>query len=293
VADKRAFIGEIDPEAGARLWFVDASGVRHPVEHVVDQSPNGLSWGYSGPGPADTALSILTRAADAATAERRAPPFMREVVARFGVNERFTLPWAQLEAWVLAQGERLPGRERPATADATNDGANPDPEEWSRSLAARSRALDQRARRLAVAEARVDAMATLVGLVPNVPPPAISLPAEPVRRQLDALVVDTGDDIAQLARGRGIEADWAAAVVARQVAEVDLAHIAQVCEGLACTPYDLWGPAGARSIRLATPMAPRSGRLTPRRCPRSTGRTWPRSPPAPTGPGPVRSGCGG
>jgi len=40
-------------------------------------------------------------------------------------------------------------------------------------------------------------------------------------------------------------------VVAGTVAEVAVDHVAQVCEGLHCTPYDLWGSAGARSIAHA------------------------------------------
>ena len=32
---------------------------------------------------------------------------------------------------------------------------------------------------------------------------------------------------------------------------VDLAHVRQACEGLGCTPYDLWGTYGARSVAHA------------------------------------------
>lgn len=41
---------------------VDGDGDRHfvrDVNHEVRHSPTGLEWGYTGSGPADTALSIL------------------------------------------------------------------------------------------------------------------------------------------------------------------------------------------------------------------------------------------
>ncbi len=103
--DNRAFLGEVDPDAGARLWFLDGTGVRQPVEHVVSRSPSGLAWGYVGNGPADAALSILTAATgDAQLAERRHEEFMRDVLTKLQVNERFALPAAQVEGWVAAPG---------------------------------------------------------------------------------------------------------------------------------------------------------------------------------------------
>ncbi len=35
------------------------------------------------------------------------------------------------------------------------------------------------------------------------------------------------------------------------MSRVELARVRQVCEGLRCTPYDLWGTAGARSVAHA------------------------------------------
>jgi DNA-binding Xre family transcriptional regulator len=93
-------------------------------------------------------------------------------------------------------------------------------------------------------------MAVSVGLVP-VMGRATSLPAEPVRRQLEALVIDTGDGVDDLARTNGIDPTWAARVATGAITQVDLPHVRQVCEGLRCTPYDLWGPEGARTIAHA------------------------------------------
>ena len=46
---------QFDPLSAA---IVTVNG--RPLKHVAKHSPTGLSWGYGGSGPADTALSILT-----------------------------------------------------------------------------------------------------------------------------------------------------------------------------------------------------------------------------------------
>jgi len=255
VPDRRAFVGEVDPSAGARLWFLDGTGVRQPVDHVVQHSPDGLSWGYAGKGPADAALSILVAATgNRETAEGLHEVFMRDVLAKLPVNERFALPAAQVEAWLGANGAELaPARQRrPAGPgdEADGQGEHEDLDRGAAALAARARALDERERRLLEREVRVDAMAVAVGLAPEVEP-ATWLPAEPVRRHLEALVVDSYDDIAEVARTNGLDPRWAAAVAAGSVTQLDVAHVRHVCEGLRCTPYDLWGTQGARSISHA------------------------------------------
>ena len=251
-----AYVGEVDPEGGAQLWLFNGAGVRQPVDHVARHSRAGLAWGYAGNGPADAALSILTVATgDGDVAERHHQAFMREVVAKLPVNERFALPGAEVDAWLHRHGfDAAAARERQRTATASpmgeTQGAADDLDRPAAALAERSRALDEREQRLREREARVDAMAVAVGLVPVVGR-ATSLPAEPVRRQLEALVIDTGDGVDELARAGGIDPGWAAGVATGAITQVDLPHVRQVCEGLRCTPYDLWGPAAARSITHA------------------------------------------
>ncbi|HEX8771041.1 MAG TPA: hypothetical protein VF711_09775, partial [Acidimicrobiales bacterium] len=114
---------------------------------------------------------------------------------------------------------------------------------WARSLDARERHLTER-------EARVDALAMVVGLAPEVPQ-ATWLEAEPLRRHLDALTIDTGEEIAHIAEAHGLDPNWARHVVDGRVSRVELARVRQVCEGLRCTPYDLWGTAAARSVAHA------------------------------------------
>ena len=60
---------------------------------MARHSRAGLAWGHPGNGTADAALSILAVATgDAEVAERHHQAFMREVVAKLPVNERFALP---------------------------------------------------------------------------------------------------------------------------------------------------------------------------------------------------------
>lgn len=251
-----AYVGEVDPDGDAQLWFFNGAGVRQPVDHVARHSRAGLAWGYAGNGPADAALSILTVATgDAEVAERHHQAFMREVVAKLPVNERFALPRTEVDAWLHRHGFDAAAareRQRPAAASPGEESHGPaeDVDRQAAALSARSRALDQREQRLQEREARVDAMAVAVGLVPVVGR-ATSLPAEPVRRQLEALVIDTGDGVDELARSSGIDPGWAAAVATGAITQVDLPHVRQVCEGLRCTPYDLWGPEAARSVSHA------------------------------------------
>ena len=282
-ADGAAYVGEVGAD-GARLWFFDGTGVRQPVDHVVLNSRGGVAWGYSGNGPADAALSILTvETGDPVAAERLHKTFMRDVLAPLPLNERFALSRPDVQAWLERHGFERPAElvpRQPVTGSAAESGGQADDvadrqaaddrliadrqaadrqaadrvreaaERQSAMLVARSRELDEREQRLALREARVDAMAVTVGLVAVVEQ-ARSLPAEPVRRQLEALSVDSGEGVGDVARARGIDPEWAAAVAAGAITRVDLEHVRQVCEGLRCTPYDLWGPGPARSVAHA------------------------------------------
>jgi hypothetical protein len=254
VADD-AFVGEVTDGVG-RLWYHDGAGARQEVPHVVRDSPGGLSWGFAGKGPSDAALSILAaEVGDVARAEPYRQAFTDEVVAKLPINGRFALSRDQVRSWLASKGyeqSQVLQRLR-APAAAGTDEAPAQPEDLDRKavqLAARARALDERERRVTEREARVDALALAVGLVPEVAQ-ATWLPAEPVRRQLEALVVDTGDPIAEVAAVYHLEPGWAEAVVDGRVSRVDLAQVRQVCEGLRCTPYDMWGTAGARSVAHA------------------------------------------
>lgn len=248
-----AYVGEVDGDGVGRLWYSDDAGVRQAVPHVIVDSPPGLAWGFAGNGPADTARSILAaEIGDTAAAEQYYRAFTIDVVSGLPLNQRFALARSDVQSWLAANGyerasapqrlrspaEGALGGDEPAAGEADREAAQ---------LAARSRALDERERQVTEREARVDALAVAAGLIPDVPQ-ATSLPAEPVRHQLEALVIDSGDDIAEVARANNLDPDWAASVVNGNTTRVELARVRQVCAGLACTPYDMWGTDAARSV---------------------------------------------
>lgn len=205
-----------------------------------------------GKGPADAALSILAaETGQRELAERYREAFTAEVVAKLPLGERFALSRDDVRSWLRTHGhDRPPGGERRRLAAAPPADDDQEPAQDPEALAARARALEERERRVTEREARVDALGVSVGLVAEVTP-ATWLPAAPVRYQLAALVVDTGDDIEEVGRALGVEPEWTAAVAQGTMTRVDLRHVRLVCEGLRCSPYDLWGTVGARSVAYA------------------------------------------
>src|SRR6266545_3232882 len=108
--------GDWDADGNARLTWVPPDG-RPPqrVEHVVVHSPDGLAWGYTGSGPADTALSILIHATgDREIAEPIHQQFKREHIARLAINEPFALAGTDVAVWLQTRGiEPAIGEARP------------------------------------------------------------------------------------------------------------------------------------------------------------------------------------
>jgi hypothetical protein len=85
-----------------RLWR-DEDGIAHATaKHVERHSPTGIEWGYRGSGPADLALSILTRFADAETAQALYQRFKAEVIARVP-DEGGVIQADQVRSWLAAQ----------------------------------------------------------------------------------------------------------------------------------------------------------------------------------------------
>jgi hypothetical protein len=79
--------------------------------------------------------------------------------------------------------------------------------------------------------------------------PRWSLPAAPVTdalRNLPATGVD--NDPAMFATGIGLDTAFVENLLAGNITELDIGQIAQVCDGLHCSPYDLWGTDQARGI---------------------------------------------
>jgi hypothetical protein len=108
--------------------------------------------------------------------------------------------------------------------------------EWEADLSAWQQRLDE----------RDDALA-----FPYSVKPRWSLPAAPVTRALHELLPDSVFSTAEIetfARGCGLDPDLAESLFTSHVAELDIGQIAQVCEALHCSPYDMWGTEQARSI---------------------------------------------
>lgn len=81
--------------------------------------------------------------------------------------------------------------------------------------------------------------------------PAWALPAKPVTEALRGLYRDRyigGGDIATFAAGFDLNPSTTRQLLEGDLGEVTVEEIAELCEGLKCTPYDLWEPDVARTI---------------------------------------------
>lgn len=119
--------------------------------------------------------------------------------------------------------------------------SRPMSEEGSR-LGAWDAALRAKEERLAAWEASLAAAA---------PEPRWSLPAAPATEALRTLLGEPGfstTDVEEFARGLGLDPTLTEHLVAGRVVDLDVQQIAQLCESLQCSPYDMWGPELARSI---------------------------------------------
>ena len=91
------------------------SGHLRSLRHVVLHSPTGFSWGYSGSGPADLALSILCDVLGERPTEKqiyhgrfKAYPhhqdFKREFVAQWEYGGRFEIDSDTIRDWLRKRG---------------------------------------------------------------------------------------------------------------------------------------------------------------------------------------------
>ncbi len=90
-----------------------------------------------------------------------------------------------------------------------------------------------------------------VSLVAAGPEPRWSLPAAPATDALRALLGEPGfstSDIEEFARGLGLDPTLTEHLVAGRVVDLEVQQIAQLCESLQCSPYDMWEPELAHSI---------------------------------------------
>lgn len=90
---------------GFRVDVVDEAGTVHMLDPRLDlrnHSPTGFSWGYSGSGPAQLALSILCHALHCdERAEELYQDFKDAVVSQFDQNQPWRLTTDDVLGWVL------------------------------------------------------------------------------------------------------------------------------------------------------------------------------------------------
>jgi hypothetical protein len=80
------------------------AGILEPAlsQKVLNHSPDGFQWGFTGSGPAQLALALLLDAGlDDETAQRLHQKFKFDYVARFGDN--WTLKRSDIHKWVALQ----------------------------------------------------------------------------------------------------------------------------------------------------------------------------------------------
>ena len=248
-SDNAAYEGDWDLDGQARVRYDPGDGHLQPVERIIRHSPDGLAWGYNGSGPADTALSILTHAAvrnghDPDVAVDLYQAFKRAHIATLSLNRPFRLSAQNVDDWLAANLTRSTRHSRdvslPAGALGPRLGLTVGPadlEAWERRLAALETRLLQRERAIADNQtAPWGGNASLPGDT------VVHVPAGPARDQILAVMADTGDPLEMVARGLGLNDDFASALVDGRISELGPMEIATVCHALHCTPYDLWPP---------------------------------------------------
>lgn len=70
-----------------------------PSQRIINHSPNGFNWGYSGSGPGQLALAILLHFSDSMTAIRLYQEFKTAFIQT--LDEEFSLKKDLVRAWLL------------------------------------------------------------------------------------------------------------------------------------------------------------------------------------------------
>lgn len=79
-----------------------------PSQKLVNHSPNGFSWGYSGSGPAQLALALLLDVThNPSLAMNHHQCFKSEITAGFDMKASWTLTSTAIKHWVDNHGNPL------------------------------------------------------------------------------------------------------------------------------------------------------------------------------------------
>lgn len=92
----------ITGDAKTRIVKIDGKTL-HPYrsQGIRNHSPDGFSWGYLGSGPAQLALAILLEVVDQEMALKYYQRFKERVIARFPMEEDFTLSYEDLSKEIV------------------------------------------------------------------------------------------------------------------------------------------------------------------------------------------------
>ena len=74
---------------------------QYSLPHIVRHSPDGFNWGFSGSGPADTALSILTDCVGLDKANAFYQEFKWQIVA--GWKDSFEITEKEIKDWLKSE----------------------------------------------------------------------------------------------------------------------------------------------------------------------------------------------
>lgn len=100
-------VEELDPQ---RYGFIFSGGRTNVKHFIVRHSPTGLNWGYSGSGPADTALNMLYMvervARTGVDVSRCYQMFKRDVVSR--ITDGVVIPFEDVVGYLRWVAERHP-----------------------------------------------------------------------------------------------------------------------------------------------------------------------------------------
>lgn len=97
---KKYFGRQNQDKAGPIDIFVNYNSKITKLVHIVRHSPDGFQIGYSGSGPADTALSILADCVSLDVANAFYQEFKWQIVA--GWKESFEITEKEIKDWILS-----------------------------------------------------------------------------------------------------------------------------------------------------------------------------------------------
>lgn len=89
-----------DGPAGSLVTVVTSNG-ETPLPHLMQHSPDGFAWGYSGSGPSDLARSIIGHATNNPNPEPALyQKFKGQLVAHMPKDDDWVLPRSIVDQWL-------------------------------------------------------------------------------------------------------------------------------------------------------------------------------------------------